>query len=123
MKKILIAYYEPVFAGSVRDALGDAYEVHSCHTGTDALAMIDELRPEGLILYLSLPCMDGLTVLKRCGYTPPAILALTDLADSAVLQAAADLGIGAVALIPCTVRHAVGLLEKLLSKEVSSPEG
>ena len=92
------------------------HEVHSCDTGTDALAMLETYRPDALILDLTLPVMDGLTVLRKTSFRPRVILALTNLATPFVLQAAADVGVQDMILIPCTIRHIIAHLSALLEK-------
>lgn len=96
------------------------YDVHTCDTGTDALAMLETLQPEILLLDLSLPVIDGLSLLRRSRYKPKYILALTNLATPAVLQAAADAGVQDMILIPCTIRHILEHLNALIEKAPSA---
>ena len=84
--------------------------------------MLEALRPDILILDLALPYMDGLTVLRRSGFRPPIILALTNIITPVVLQAAAAAGIQDMILIPCTVYYIKVRLEALIEK-APSPEG
>lgn len=117
--KLLIAVRPELMADSLTASLSQ-YDIHTCHTGTDALAMLETLQPEILLLELSLPGMDGLTLLRRSRYRPKYILALTNLAAPAVLQAAADAGVQCVVLIPCTVRHITEHLKALIEKAPSA---
>ena len=96
------------------------YDIHICDTGTDALAMLETHRPDALILDLTLPIIDGLTVLRKSGFWPRIILALTNLASQAVLQATADAGVQDVILIPCTIRHIIEHLDTLIEKAPST---
>ena len=96
------------------------YDVHTCDTGPDALAMLEKYRPDALILDLTLPVMDGLTVLRKTGFRPQSILALTNLATPAALQAAADAGVQDMILIPCTIRHIIEHLNTLIEKAPSA---
>ena len=118
--KLLIAVKLEILADSLAASLHQ-YDIHICSTGTDALAMLETLRPEILLLDLSLPGMDGLTLLRRSHYKPMYILALTNLATPAVLQAAAVAGVQDMILIPCTIRciteHLNALIEKAPSAE------
>lgn len=97
------------------------HEVHICSTGTDALKLLETLQPDILILDLMLPYMDGLTVLRKSKFKPPIILARTNLINATVLQAAADVGVQDVLLIPCTIHYIVGRLNTLIEK-APSPE-
>lgn len=96
------------------------HDVHTCDTGPDALAMLEKYRPDALILDLTLPVMDGLTVLQKANFRPHSILALTNLATPAVLQAAAAEGVQDMILIPCTIRHIIEHLNALIEKAPST---
>ncbi len=113
--KLLIAVKSEIIADFLASALS-MYDIHICDTGSDALATLETLQPEILLLDLSLPIMDGLTVLHRCHYKPKYILALTNLVNAAVLQAAADAGVQDMILIPCTIRHIIEHLNALIEK-------
>lgn len=113
--KLLIAVKLEIIADSLASALS-MYDIHICDTGPDALAMLETHRPDALILDLTLPVMDGLTVLRKTSFRPNVILALTNLASPAVLQAAADAGVRGMILIPCTIKHIVKQLNALIEK-------
>lgn len=117
--KLLIAVKSEIIADSLASALS-MYDIHICDTGPDALAMLETLQPDILLLDLSLPIMDGLTLLRRSCYKPMYILALTNLATPAVLQAAADAGVQDMILIPCTIRHILEHLDALIEKAPSA---
>ncbi len=92
------------------------HDVHTCDTGPDALAMLEKVQPDALILDLTLPVVDGLTVLRKTTFRPHSILALTNLATPAVAQAAADVGVQDMILIPCTIRYIIEHLNALIEK-------
>lgn len=115
MAKLLVA----VKSESLRAALAEAltqHEVHSCHTGADALALLESLWPDILMVELSLHVITGLTVLQETRYKPPVILALTNLVTESVLQAAANAGVQDMILLPCTVQNIVRHLETLIQR-------
>lgn len=116
--KLLIAVKSEIIADSLASTLS-MYDIHICDTGPDALAMLETLQPEILLLDLSLPIMDGLTVLHRSHHKPKHILALTNLVNTAVLQAAADAGVQDMILIPCTIRCIIEHLNALIEKAPS----
>ena len=120
MRKILIATISEAANTDLAKALS-RYEVHTCSTGPAALAMLETLRPDILILDLMLPTMNGLTVLQKSKFRPPIILARTNYISETVLHVAADLGVQSVLLIPCTTRYIVDQLDALTGK-VPSPE-
>lgn len=117
--KLLIAVKSEIIADSLASSLS-MHDVHTCDTGTDALAMLETLQPEILLLDLSLPVIDGMTLLRRSRYRPKYILALTNLVTPAVLQAAADAGVQSIILLPCTVRHIIELLNAQIEKAPST---
>ena len=96
------------------------HDIHTCNTGADAFAMLEMHRPDALILDLTLPVIDGLTVLRKTSFRPNVILALTNLINTAVLQAAADAGVQCLILIPCTIRHIIEHLNALIEKAPSA---
>ena len=117
--KLLIAVKSEIIADFLASALS-MYDIHICDTGPDALAMLETHRPDALILDLTLPVIDGLTVLRKTSFRPRIILALTNLASPAVLQAAADVGVQDMILIPCTIRHIIEHLNALIEKAPSA---
>lgn len=117
---LLIAIKSKIIADSLASSLSQ-FDIHICHTGTDALTLLETLQPEILLLDLALPVMDGLTLLRRSQYKPPHILALTNLIAPALLQAAADAGVQQVILIPCTLRHIAKQLNAL-NEKAPTPE-
>lgn len=118
--KLLIAVRSAVMADLLASSL-PAYDVHICSTGTEALTMLEALQPESLLLELSLPVMDGLTLLRKSRHQPAHILALTTLATAAVLQEAADAGVQDIILIPCTVKQIAKQLDAL-TENAPSPD-
>lgn len=117
--KLLIAVKSEIIANSLASFLSQ-YDIHICNTGTDALAMLETHRFDAIILDLTLPVIDGLTVLRKTSFRPHSILALTNLATPAVLQAAADVGVQDMILIPCTIRHIIEHLNALIEKAPSA---
>lgn len=117
--KLLIAVKAEIIADTLASSLSQ-YDIHICNTGPDALAMLETLQPEILLLDLSLPVMDGLSLLRRSHYKPKYILALTNLTTPAVLQAAADAGVQDMILIPCSIRHIIEHLNALIEKAPSA---
>lgn len=119
MSKVLIAIKSKVFTDLLSLSLPQ-YDIHICHTGSDAFEQIEFLHPDILLLDLMLPDMDGITVLRKSVFKPHVILALTNLATPAVLQAAANAGVQDMILIPCTIRHIIEHLNALIEKAPST---
>lgn len=113
METLLIADHTDGFAETLKEALQDRYEVSTCADGSTALLMLDELKPDRLILNLCLPVLDGLSVLRKSSYMPPVILALTPAITPYVFQAAEDAGAGFTLGMPCTVNAVTDHLEEM----------
>ncbi len=118
MKKILIATTSKAISSALAATLPQ-YEVHICNTGTEALTILETLRPDILILDLALPYMDGLTVLQKSSFRPSVILALTNIISAIVLQAAMAAGVQDMISIPCTAHYVKERLEALTEKAPS----
>ena len=112
MANILIAVSSDIIATALETSLAQ-HDIHSCRTGTDALALLEAVRPDIFILELTLPDTSGLSVLQATRYKPPVILALTPLLTDAVQQATEDAGVQALLLLPCTVGSILRHLEAL----------
>ena len=113
MANILIAVQTQSLCTALADALPQ-HELHCCYTGADALASLEALRPDALLIDLSLPEITGLSVLQRTTYRPPVRLALTSLCNDLVLQAAEAAGVQELFLLPCSVRSVLRHLEERL---------
>lgn len=112
---LLLAIKSEAIAEALCPSLSQ-YNIHICHTGPEALALLDTIRPEVLILDLCLPIVDGLSVLRQAHYKPPVILALTNLRTDPVIQDVLEAGVQDMILKPCTMRHIVEHLEQLTKK-------
>ena len=117
--KLLIAVKSEILTDLLISTLS-MYEVHTCNTGVDALAMLEVHRPDALILDLTLPVMNGLTVLRKASFRPQIILALTNFASQAVVQAAANAGVQDMILIPCKIHYIIEHLNALIEKAPST---
>jgi len=122
MKSVLIATPLEAFNTSLSKALESNYRIHTCSAGTECLALIDQLHPDILILYLSLPAMDGLSILNQATYKPRISLGLTNLVTEKIVLKAESLGIKGLILIPCSTSHVVNRLEQLAKNSNPSPK-
>lgn len=120
MENLLIAIKSDIIRTALVKKLS-SYKIHICNTGTEALEMLELLHPDILIIDLTLPDIDGLTVLQKTRYRPSVILALTNFVSDTVMQAAAAAGIQDILLIPCTIQHIISHLD-VLTEKVPSPE-
>ena len=102
MQTMLIATASKPLAAALQAALPQ-YRIAVCHTGQQALVLLDELRPDKLVIELCLPGLSGLTVLTQAQQKPSYIMALTNLATDPITQQAAALGVRDMVRLPCKV--------------------
>ena len=101
MQKLLIADSSEAFLCALEAAFGREYEIRTCQDGKTLLQLLNTFRPDGLILNLSLPFKDGLTVLQEAAYVPKAVLAVATMLNDYVEAAAYRLGVGVILISPC----------------------
>jgi len=64
-KKILVVEDEPAIIELLRIILTRAgYEVHTCQTGREAIAMMKEVHPQLVVLDVMLPGLDGVGIVR-----------------------------------------------------------
>ncbi len=113
MRRILIACSIDGFSRILRRDLS-CCEVYTCSTGPEALEQIEVLHPDLLVIFLSLPYKDGLTVLKESSFKPPAIIALTNLLTNSIINTASDLGVLDLIPIPCSMEYLKDAIHRYL---------
>ena len=120
VRKILIATTSEETSTYLSKALPQ-YNIHICNTGVEALALLENFQPDIIILELSLPFMDGISVLRKSRFRPPIILALTHIMSENLLHLAAEVGIHDIIFISCTSSYIADRLYALI-EEAPSPE-
>lgn len=97
--KVLIADNNLELCRTIQEFLdnqGDIEVVGLAHDGQQALDQIAALRPDVVILDITMPNLDGMAVLERMGELelspPPKIIVLTALGREDVIQRFTDLG-------------------------------
>lgn len=118
MENLLIAIKSDIIRTALVKKLS-SYKIHICNTGAKTLEKLEASHPDILIIDLTLPDIDGLTVLQKTRYRPSIILALTNFVSDSVMQAAAAAGVQDIILIPCTIRYIIERLAALMEKSTS----
>lgn len=116
MRTLLIADRSDDLCVILKQTLQTEFQVTTCMDGITAKSLILHMQPDALILDLSLPHLDGLSLLEDlAGHLPGAVLATTDDPSGYVHQMAVDRGAGHVMMQPFHTRsarnHILGLLE------------
>lgn len=113
MLRLLIAENSEIYAAALVDAFCGQFEIRICTDGETALEQLRSFQPDALILNLSLPFKDGLTVLQEAAQLPPVILVLSLYSNPYVEQAAISLGAGYVLRMPAVNTVRLRLMDML----------
>ena len=117
MTKVLIAMSSDDLCHVLKDLLAYKFSVTCCQDGKTALRLLEELRPEILILDLSLPERDGITLLEDArDFRPPIILATIDVDSKYVRDAAEDVGIGYIIKLPGDINAMITRLLDMVNR-------
>ena len=100
MRRLLIAHPDELFLEKTEAVFSAEFETRTCADGETALKLLLEFQPDVLILQLSLPYKDGLTVLQQTAKLPPVILEITNYIIDYIETACAALGVGYIQLSP-----------------------
>ncbi len=101
MYKILIADKSEDRCAILKATFPEDFQVTFCHDSDTARTLLKKLQPDALILDLSLPKTDGITLLMELGgHVPPATLAVADTLNAYMRQSALNLGVKHVMVRP-----------------------
>lgn len=114
MPVLLIAESSDYLRDALKEAFVNDYEVHTCSDGCTALELLHRLRPDGLIIDLSLVYLDGLTVLQKAQFLPCVIMVLCGTPSSYILHALYEVGVTFVMPVPFLVSAAAARFRELL---------
>lgn len=122
-RKVLIAEHSLEYCGGLAQILGDRFQVSTCQDGITALTQLEMFRPHVLVLDLSLPELDGLSVLRRAvTHSPRPKCLVTSTYISDYVQNAVDtLGVDLVILKPCDAHALADRIGELAGVEEISP--
>lgn len=103
---LLIADSNEDFQLALAETLQGRYRVRCCGTGKEALAILRKEHCNILVLDLTLPELDGISLLQAAVEEGiyPMVLAVTPFLNGYVLEAANRLGVGYLMRKPCDVR-------------------
>lgn len=120
--KLLIAEGTEEFRLALMDALRGAYLVRTCDEGQETLQIVQQWKPDVMILDLMLPGLDGITLLQRAAELGqrPMVLATTSYQNPYILESLQRLGVGYVMIKPCDLRATIARLADL-SQQIHTP--
>jgi len=117
MLKAVIAMSSDDLCSILRDHLDRIFSVTCCCDGLTALQLLQDLRPEVLVLDLSVPLLDGITMLEQAKeFRPPIILAIIDYDSKYVREVAQDIGIGYIIKLPGDIQALVTRLLDMVNR-------
>ena len=117
MTKVLIAMSSDDLCHVLKDLLAYKFPVTCCQDGKTAFRLLQDLRPEVLILDLSLPERDGITLLEDAkDFRPPIILATISIDSPYVRDAAEDVGIGYIIKLPGDINAMITRLLDMINR-------
>ena len=121
MRTLFLATTSDVLSDALVRLAGNDFHIAVSHNGCEALAQLQEVTPDALILDMLLPYLDGLRLLQALGdHRPPVILALTTSISPAEQVLAWKLGVLMVVMKPCRPEVVMGHLNHLLELHDSS---
>ncbi|MDK2970584.1 MAG: hypothetical protein PWP23_339 [Candidatus Sumerlaeota bacterium] len=122
-KKILCVDDEMDVLLILKTALSEDYEVVTAGNGIDALALVDDHKPDLVILDMMMPEMDGLQTLKELRQTNAGahipVLFLTGVSDKDIKREALGLGTSYYLTKPFDYNDLISKVE-IAIKEASS---
>ncbi len=98
MKKLLIAVNSDVVSQDLKSRLDCQLDILCCHNGIDAVSILNDFRPDLLVIDLMLSQLDGITVLKAASGAGifPKVIALSDYVSDFVFNAMSRLNVSAL---------------------------
>ena len=100
MYRMLIADHDEVFLSVAERVFSADFEIETCQDGETALQLLSTFQPQVLILNLSLPGKDGITLLQQTTHLPPVILAITTYISAYVERTCGELNVGYLMISP-----------------------
>lgn len=116
MKTMLIATGSEIINEELARAFQAEYIVCTCIQGDETLLLLQEFKPDILIINLSLTYITGLSVLQLTDYTPPAIIALSYYLSDLIAEQAQTYGVDALIQLPCSVKCIKSHLSQIMAQ-------
>ena len=114
MKKLLIAEASEKAASDLAAIMHNTCQITCCYDGREALELLQSLRPDILVINLSLPHLDGLYILEATNYKPAIILPLVTEPSLQTQFRLGKAGASYVIRLPCNARCVAGHIQELL---------
>lgn len=105
-RRLLIADESEEFCAALTAALGGAFELQVCHDGAQAVRLLEQFRPDVLVLDLILPQLDGYAVLNAAAALEPSprCLVVSGFISAYVQQLLTRMEVDYILRKPCDFR-------------------
>lgn len=115
MRRLMLAFRSEVIAQAIAERLWDKYDLCLCSDGLSALEQFSDFQPQVLVLDLSLPIIDGLTLLKKIPETsfPQIVIGVSAGTSDLVSRLAFELGVTHICMLPLQVDNFCETLSSL----------
>ena len=113
MEKVLLVIESEEYGRSISRDLQQDYIPLLCHSADTALQLMNH-KPDAMILELSLPGMDGMSLLEKVTWRPPVILTMAPSYSAYETQKLIDLGVGYRLRTPCSLRAVTERLRDMM---------
>lgn len=100
MQTLLLAEPSDIFAAAIIEKLRGNFEFIHCQDGESALDVLSKQKPDVLIVNMSLPFKDGLTLLQETPHKPGVIIGITDTHSPYVMNRSRELGADDILIMP-----------------------
>lgn len=100
MRKLMIADSSEYYTDALEAALGKEFHIVSCCDGEDVLDLLQSFRPDILVINLSLPHKDGLTLLQESAFRPSVILTIAGYVSHYIERSLVHLGVDYIMICP-----------------------
>lgn len=118
LTKVLIVDSSEEFRSALAEELRQAHQILSCGDGQEALELMRSFRPDFLITDLTVPGLDGLSLLRtaaREGICPPTVVTGIYFSQCAV-SALEELNVLYMVLKPCRIDALASRIEEMLCR-------
>ncbi len=123
--KLLIVDSSEDFVRAVNRMMGQEFQICICRTGEEGLKMLREFQPDVLLVDMTLPETDGLTMLQTA-YAQglrTRVMATTWMPSPYIMESLQKLGVGYVMVKPCNPVTLAARLRELVEYEPWVPTG
>lgn len=119
MRKLLFTGLSSTLTTALTGILSKRFDIYTAPDRHTAQAYLAMLRPDALIIDISLPDGTGIDLLQQIDDKPPVILLLTRFVSGTLIRSAELAGVGYIIQLPCTAEVVVDRLEELFLQEIS----